>query len=88
MVEKWPFLKLEFNFFFLPKLKNTVVKSICDNVVVFDPIEIQTHLAPQNDHQHLNFVKDVYAIGKKRPEMVVNWPNAKVVSFFNGQSLF
>ena len=23
-------LKLEFNFFFLPKLKNTVVKSICD----------------------------------------------------------
>ena len=43
--------------------------------------------APQNDHQHLNFVKDVYVVGKKWPEMVVNWPNAKVVSFFIGQSL-
>ena len=26
-------------------------------------------------------------VGKKWPEMVVNWPNAKVVSFLNGQSL-
>ena len=34
-----------------------------------------------------NFVKDVYAVGKKWPEVVVNWPNAKVDSFFNGQSL-
>jgi hypothetical protein len=34
------------------------------------------------------FLKDVYAVGKKWPEMVVNWPNTKVVSFFNGQSLF
>jgi hypothetical protein len=32
-------------------------------------------------------VKDVYVVGKKWPEMVVNWPNAKVVSFFIGQSL-
>jgi hypothetical protein len=29
-VEKWPFLKLKFSGFFLPKLKITVVKSICD----------------------------------------------------------
>ena len=33
--------------------------------VAFDPIEIQTHLVSQNDHQHLNFVKDVYVFGKK-----------------------
>ena len=34
-------------------------------VVDFDPIEILTHLAPQNDCQHLNFVKDIYVVGKK-----------------------
>ena len=32
-------------------------------------------------------MKDVYVVGKKWPEMVVNWPNAKVVIFVNGQSL-
>ena len=30
MVEKWPFLKLKFSNFFLPKLKNTLVKNIFD----------------------------------------------------------
>ena len=29
-------------------------------VEAFDPIEIQTHLTPQNDHQHPSFVKDIY----------------------------
>ena len=33
--------------------------------VAFDPIEIQTSLAPQNDHQHLSFVKDFIVGGKK-----------------------
>ena len=42
------------------------------NVIAFDPIKIQTCLAPQNDHQYLNFVKDIYVVGKKWPEMVVN----------------
>ena len=33
--------------------------------VAFDPIKIETHhLAPQNDHQHLSFVKDV-VVGEK-----------------------
>ena len=32
---KWPFLKLKFSYFFLPKLKNSVVKNICDLFVSF-----------------------------------------------------
>ena len=35
-------------------------------VVAFDPIRIHKCLAPQNDHQYLNFVKYVYVVGKKR----------------------
>ena len=34
-------------------------------LVAFDPIEIQTCSAPQNDRQNLIFVKDVYEVGKK-----------------------
>ena len=34
-------------------------------VVAFDPIEIQISLAPQNDLQHLSFVKDFIAGGRK-----------------------
>ena len=40
-----------------------------------------------NDHQHLNFVKDIYVVGKKRPEMIAKVPNAKVVLFISNQSL-
>ena len=34
-------------------------------VITFDPIKIQTHLAPQNDRLNLSFVKDIYADGGK-----------------------
>ena len=34
-------------------------------LVAFDPIKLYTRLAPQNDHQHLSFVKDIYAVGEK-----------------------
>ena len=33
--------------------------------VAFDPIKIQTCLAPQNDCQHLIFLKDYYVVGEK-----------------------
>ena len=33
--------------------------------LAFDPIGIQTHLAPQNDRQNLSFVKGNYVVGKK-----------------------
>ena len=38
--------------------------------------------------QILNFVKDIYVVGKKRPEMIAKVPNAKVVLFISNQSLY
>ena len=43
-----------------------------NNVIDFDPIKIQTCLAPHNDRQHLLFVKDIYVDAKKRPQNVLN----------------
>jgi hypothetical protein len=40
MVEKWPFLKLEFNFFFFQNWKTQLSEAFVIYVVVFDPIEI------------------------------------------------
>ena len=51
--------------FFLPKWKNMETEKYVIYVVVFYPIEIQTSLAPENDCQHLSFVKDFIAGGKK-----------------------
>ena len=51
-------MRLKLNFFFLTKLKKWVLKTFVFYVIAFDPIEIQTCLAPQNDRQNLSFVKD------------------------------
>ena len=56
-------------------------------VINFDPIGIYTCLALQNDRQNQDFVKEICVVGKKWPEMVVKWPNTKVVSFFYEQTL-
>ena len=50
---------------FNPKLKNTLVKKFCDLCHSFDPIDIYTCLALQNDCQNLNFVKDICVVGKE-----------------------
>jgi hypothetical protein len=34
-------------------------------VITFEPIEVQTHSAPQNDHLNVSFVKDSYVDGGK-----------------------
>ena len=34
-------------------------------VITFEPIKIQTYLAPQNDRLNLSFVKDNHVVGKK-----------------------
>ena len=47
-------------------------------VVAFDPIKIQTRLAPQNDCQHLNFVKDNYVV----PETITRNGGKKPNFFF------
>ena len=39
-------------------------------VVAFDPNKIYTHWVPQNDRLNLSFVKDVYVVAKKWPEIV------------------
>ena len=56
--------------------KDTTIK-ICDNgllvvtssfvfyVITFEPIEVQTRSAPQNDCLNLSFVKDTYVDGRK-----------------------
>ena len=56
-------------------------------IVLFDPIEIYTHLAPQNDHQHLSFVKDIYVVGKKVTKNGCKMAKLKSCLFFIGQSL-
>ena len=57
-------------------------------VVAFDPIKIQTCLAPQNDWQNPSFVKDNYVNGKKLPEMVINSPTNSFVLFLSVQTLY
>ena len=88
MVRKWPFLKLEFSGFFLPKLKNTLVKNICDFCYRFWSNWDLPSLALQNDCQNLNFEKVVCSWQNKWQEIVVKWPNAKVVSFFSNRLWF
>ena len=44
-------------------------------VVAFDPIKIQTCLAPQNDCQNLSFVKDNNVIGEKMTRNGCKKPN-------------
>ena len=44
-------------------------------VVAFDPIKIQTRLAPQNDRQHLSFVKDINVVGEKMTRNGHKMPN-------------
>ena len=53
-----------------------------------DSIGIQTHLAPQNDHQHLSFVKDIYVVGQKVTKNGCKMAKLKSCHFFIGQSLY
>ena len=56
----------KFSGFFLPKLKKKIKnQKLCFIFEAFDLIEVQTCLAPQNDHRNLSFVKDIYVVGKK-----------------------
>ena len=43
-------------------------------VIISEPIDIKTCLAPKNDRLNLSFVKDVHTISKKWPKMVVKRP--------------
>ena len=64
-VQKRPFMSHKFSEFFLPKSLKKWKPNKCFYVVAFDPIRIRTRLTPQNEHQHLSFVKNIHGVGKK-----------------------
>ena len=49
--------------FFSYKIDENGNKKIVFYLIVFDPIKINTHLAPQNVHQNISFVKDFIVVG-------------------------
>ena len=56
-------------------------------VVAFNSIKIQTCSAPQNDHQNLNFVKDINVVGDKMTKNGLKMTNSKSC-LFNFQTDF
>ena len=58
--ESWIFKKISSK---IEKSRNK--KKDMFHVVAFDPIRIQTCLAPQNYHQNLCCVKDIHVVGKR-----------------------
>ena len=54
----------ESQFFILSsyKIDKNGNKKIMFYIIVFDPIRINTHLAPQNVHQNISFVKDINVV--------------------------
>ena len=67
----------KFSLFFLQNWKKTNFRKFAFYLAVFDPIEIQTYLAPQNDHQQLSFVKDIHVVcikmtrnGRKKAKLI------------------
>ena len=53
--------------FVLTKLQKRKIKIFAFFVLTYEPIMIEIHSAPQNDHPNLSFVKDNYVAGKKSP---------------------
>ena len=54
---------------FLQNRKNPETEIFVFCVITFEPIDVQTHSAPQNDRLNLSFVKDMKVVVK---EMVRN----------------
>ena len=61
--------------YFFQNWKTQLSKNIGIYVIAFDPIEIQTQQAPQNDRRNLSFVKDTNVVGnrmtRKGPKMTI-----------------
>ena len=73
---KMAIYKLYISSFFSCKVENKRKgKKIVIYDVAFDPMKIQTCLAPQNDFQNLIFVKDNYVVGKKMTRNGPKKPN-------------
>ena len=50
---------------FLQNRKKTETEKDAFCVIIFEPIEVQTHSTSQNDRLNLSFVKDIYVDGGK-----------------------
>jgi hypothetical protein len=55
----------------LSSISNRPICVLCHN---FEPIEVQTSSAPQNDRLNLSFVKVIYVHAETWLEMVNKWP--------------
>ena len=75
---------LNFQFFFFQNWKTQFSNQIVINVIAFDPISIQTCLAPQNDRQNLSFVKDSYVLAQKMTRNSQKLAKRKNCQFFKG----
>jgi hypothetical protein len=64
MVEKWQFLKLKFSAFFSSKIE----KHSCQKTLGF------RHNKYLKMTVLVSFVKNIYVVAEKRPQMVKKWP--------------
>ena len=53
------------------RFKTTSGHFFANYMNIFQKIEIQTCLAPQNDCLNLSFVKDIYVVGKKNGQKLL-----------------
>ena len=58
-----------------------VTASFAFRVITFEPIEVQTHSAPQNDRLNLSFVKDFHIVGTKMARNDCKMAKHKKLSF-------
>ena len=76
------FWNLNFQVFFFQNWKTQFSNQIVIYVIAFDPINIQTCLAPQNDRQNLSFVKDSYVLAQKMTRNGRKLAKCKSCQFF------
>ena len=53
------------NYFFLQNHKKTEMEAFAFHVITFEPLNIQTHQVPQNDHLNFSFVPVGLMVGEK-----------------------
>ena len=58
------------------KIENKRKKNIVTYVIAFDPFQILTYWALQNDSQNLSFVKAINLVGKKMARNTYNMANS------------
>ena len=51
---------------FLQNHKNTEMEIFAFCVITFEPMEVQTRSAPQNNRLEISFLKDIKVVGEKK----------------------